>query len=106
MEEGLSSSNNEEILGYFFYWASFNIFIQISSLNIGLVVCIFRFQKRFDVEGFGLSNLASMYTIGHFGILLSKIGQISPLSSGHPALQKTPLVFVCTNGGNYHKLKL
>jgi hypothetical protein len=70
------------------------------------VVCIFRFQRKFDVEGFELLNLALMYAIGHFGIFLSKIGQIFPLSSGHPALQKTPLVFVSTNKRLYQKLKL
>ncbi len=70
------------------------------------VVCIFRFQKRFDVEGFGLLNLALMFAIGNCGILFSKIGQIFPQPSGHPALQKTPLVFVSTNKGLCHKLKL
>jgi hypothetical protein len=75
-------------------------------VNIGLVVCTLRFQRKFDVEGFGLSNLASMFAIGHFGILLSKIGQIFPQPSGHPALQKTPLVFVSTNKRLYQKLKL
>jgi len=75
-------------------------------VNIGLVVCTLRFQRKFDVEGFGLSNLALMYAIGHFEIILSKIGQIFPQPSGHPALQKTPLVFVCTNEGNCRKLKL